>query len=292
MIRAGALNKGQGDEERKEAGVYDAMVDQSAADPLSSCFPANVRSHGVAMMDPYPSHIESKSNAGESYSNSNKKVSLRDSSVMAVRLKFQAEAPQRPAATSISPASPSVTFAERAEEACHSRSMSVSEALLQDLKATRRQIDALNRMAYSFDANCDSVDSEIQQVNKEIWTAESRYRPHIRRVEDGRNIIGRQSVNDWASQDSTFININEAVLPFKGSPLNFRPTQAASHFTPVTSAPTAMHLAPKKSPCPPNLMSYYSHLIPHRDIQTIPPSPGSSTKANKRRAYLARLLDD
>lgn len=276
MIRAGALNKGQGDEERKDAGVYDA-------DPLSSCFPTNVRSHGVAMMDPYPSHIESKSNAGESYSNSNKKVSLRDSSVMAVRLKFQA--PQRPA---ISPASPSVTFAERAEG--HSRRLSVSEALLQDLKATRRQIDALNRMAYSFDANCDSADSEIQQLNKKIWTAESRYRPHIRRVEDSSNIIGHQSVNDWASQDSTFIN--EAVLPFKGSPVNFRPTQAASHFTPVTSTPTAVHLAPKKSPCPPNLMSYYSHLIPHRDIQTIPPSPGSSTKANKRRAYLARLLDD
>ena len=274
MIRAGASRKGQGDEERKEAGVYDAMVDQFAADPLSSSFPTNVRSHGVAMMD--PSHIESM--ADESYSN--KKVSLRDSSVMSVRLKFQA--PQRPAT---SPASPSVTFAERGE--VHSRS--VSEALLQDLKATRRQIDALNRMAYSFDANCGSVDSEIQ-VDKEIRTAESRYRPHIRRVESSRNMNGHQSVNDWAYQDSTFMG--EAVPSFKGSPLNFRPTQAASHFTPVTSTPTATHLAPKKSPCPSNLMSYYSHLIPHSDIQTIPPSPGSSLKANKRRAYLARLLDD
>ena len=47
-------------------------------------------------------------------------------------------------------------------------------------------------------------------------------------VLDSRNMIGHQSVNDWVSQNSIFVNKAVLSVPFKGSPLNFHPTQASS----------------------------------------------------------------
>jgi hypothetical protein len=269
-----ASNNAHGDEERKEVDMNDAKGDQFVAVPLQRRFPINTRSQGATITS--PPHFESKMLD----LNGSKQVNAKELSTASVRPPFEVTA--RPA---LPPATQTVTFASRAE--VHSRS--VSEGLLQDLKTTRRQIDALNRMAYSFDASCESNDIEFQGAkDKEIWSAEGQYRPHNTR-EEGRTFIGQQSTKGWSSLEVT----GQAPLPLKTSPSAFRPTNMASHFTPITRcAPTGVHPTPSKSPCPSTLMSYYSHLLPPRDLKALPSSPGSSVKADRRRAYLARLLDD
>ena len=270
-----APNKAHGDEEKKEVDVNDAKGDQFVAVPVQRRFPLNMRPQGATITS--PPHFESK--VLDLYGK--RQANAKEPSIASVRPPFEVTA--RPA---LSPASPTVTFASRAE--VHSRS--VSEGLLQDLKTTRRQIDALNRMAYSFDASCESGDIEFQGAkDKKIWSAEGQYRPHNTRGEEGRTFTGQQPTKDWSSLEFT----GQAALPLKTSPSAFRPTQIASHFTPITRcAPTGAHPTPSKSPCPSTLMSYYSHLLPPRDLKALPSSPGSSVKANRRRAYLARLLDD
>jgi hypothetical protein len=274
-IKVDASNKAHGHEERNDVDMNDPKGDQFVAVPLQRRFPINTRSQGATITS--PPHFESK--VLDLYGS--KQVNAKEPSTASVRPPFEVTA--RPA---LSPATPTVTFASRAE--VHSRS--VSEGLLQDLKTTRRQIDALNRMAYSFDASCESSDIEVQGAkDKEIWSAEGQYRPHNTRGEEGRTFIGKQSTKDWSSLEFT----GQAALPLKISPSAFRPTHVASHFTPITRcAPTGTHATPSKSPCPSTLMSYYSHLLPPRDLKALSSSPGSSVKANRRRAYLARLLDD
>jgi hypothetical protein len=165
--------------------------------------------------------------------------------------------------------------------------MKISDSLLQDLIATRREIEALSRMQLTIHLTGGGAGSSCErpvtiQDNDKYSRAPSS---HIDLYSIARG--------ERETERATFLTPKRAVV----SNIDYiRPgIPSRSHlgsgvrYSPETYAGSTQMRTPPPPPrtiAAPPLMSYYGHLLPPRQTPVTPPP---SSRDDRRRAYLARL---
>lgn len=160
--------------------------------------------------------------------------------------------------------------------------MKISDSLLQDLIATRREIEALSRMQLTIHLTGGAASSGVRPITvlengKYSKMHSSNVDLHsIARGDTFQSPVPVRSFMSVPNQDYSRPVI--APRAYHGS--NIGLTQEA-YTEPI------LFRTPQPRVCPPPpLMSYYGHLLPPRQT---PVQPTPSPRDDRRRAYLARL---
>lgn len=165
--------------------------------------------------------------------------------------------------------------------------MKISDSLLQDLIATRREIEALSRMQLTVHYTGAGSSSErpiaIQDNDKYSIAPSSHIDLHS--IARGERERGRERETFQTPKRSVLSNIDYSHpgVPSHahlGSGVRYSPD------TYTGSTHTRTPPPPPRTFATPPLMSYYGHLLPPRQT---PVTPLPSSRDDRRRAYLARL---
>lgn len=162
--------------------------------------------------------------------------------------------------------------------------MKISDSLLQDLIATRREIEALSRMQLTIhltgpgsNSSCSDRPVTIQDNDKYSRAPSSHIDLHsIARGERETFQTPKRAVVSNTDYSRPGISSRNHI----GSGVRYSPETYATSTHMRTPPP------PPRTCAAPPPMSYYGHLLPPRQTPMTPPP---SSRDDRRRAYLARL---